>query len=74
MRTIIISDYYNALYKNGKLNHQGKPDYLDGETLSTIYPKAEMYGVSYDIYDELVGDRYPERLEDFPLERCVKYR
>lgn len=74
MRTIISSDYFNALYKNGKLEHQARPDYLNAETLATIYPNAELYGVPYDHYEEILGDEFPALLSDFPLDRCVKYR
>lgn len=73
-RTIISSDYYNALYEDGVLKHQGKPDYLDAETLFTIFPDSKLYGVPYDLYDELVEDGYPTNLSDFDLSRCDRYR
>lgn len=74
--TIISSDYFNAFYEDGILKHQSKPDYLDAETLFTIFPGSEMYGVPYDLYDELIGqqDGYPQNLEDFDLSRCERYR
>lgn len=72
-RTIIHSDFYSALYEDGVLKHQAKPDYLDTETLHTIYPDAEYYGVPYELYDEMLDDGYPENLSDFDLTRCDKY-
>ena len=74
--TIIHGDFYNALYENGKLKIQAKPDYLHAETLSNIFPDAEFYGVPYELYDELVGDKdgYPDDLIDFPLYVCDRYR
>lgn len=73
--TIISSDYYNAFYEDGVLKHQAKPDYLDSETLFTIFPDSEYYGVPYDLYEELLeGDGYPELLENFDLSRCNRYR
>lgn len=74
-RVIITSEYYNAFYENGVLKHEARPDYLHGETLHTIFPEAEYYGIDYILYDELIGDQdgYPTLLEDFPLDQCKKY-
>lgn len=74
--TVITSDYYNALYEDGVLKHEAKPDYLHGETLYTIFSDSdsEFYGVDYDDYDELLGgDGYPELLSNFPLDRCHRW-
>ena len=74
-RTIISSDFYNAYYEDGVLVHQSKPDYLDAETLHTLFSDtdAEFYSISYDDYDELVDDGYPFLLSDFPLDRCDRW-
>jgi hypothetical protein len=74
--TIIRSDYYNAFYEDGILKHEAKPDYLNAETLFTIFPDSEYYGVPYELYEELVGgeDGYPQHLKDFDLSRCDRYR
>lgn len=72
--TIITSDYYNALYEDGVLKHQAKPDYLHGETMATLFPDAEYYGIDYDDYEEILGDQYPSLLANFPLDRCDRYR
>lgn len=75
MKTIIQSDWYNALYEDGKLIHQGKPDYLSTETMLTLFPEAEFYLVPYEKYDMVLdGDGYPENLSDFPLNECNKLR
>lgn len=75
MLVIIQSDWYNALYEDGILKHQAKPDYLDAETMVTLFPEASLYSVDYESYEEILnGDGYPTNLSDFPLERCTKYR
>lgn len=76
MKTIIISDWYNALYEDGLLKVDAKPDYLHGETMITLFPDAEAYYVEYNLYDEIIGnnDGYPFRLSDFPLDRCRKLK
>lgn len=73
MRTILDGEYYNALYEDGRLKHQAKPDYLDAHTLVTVFPEAEYYTVPECVY-EAMGDSYPEDLADFPLEACTRYR
>lgn len=76
VRVIISGEYYNALYEDGVLKHEAEPDYLDAETMLTLFPDASFYGVPWELYDELVGDHdgYPKQLADFPLLRCQKYR
>lgn len=72
--TIISSDYFNAFYLDGVLELQAPPDYLDTETLFTLFPKSEYYGIPYDTYDQLLnGNGYPNLLSDFPLELCERY-
>lgn len=75
-RTIISGDYYNALYEDDVLKHQGEDDYLNVETLLTIFPDAELYSVPLEMYDELIGDHdgYPNHLSEFPLDVCEKYK
>lgn len=74
MKTIIISEWYNALYEDGTLKIEAKPDYLHGETMITLFPEADAYYVDYDQYEELIDDGYPPLLVDFPLDRCEKLK
>jgi hypothetical protein len=74
-RTILQSDWFNALYRDGVLEASGKPDYLDAETLAQMYPQAAYYTVPQDVYDQVLdGAGYPAELAKFPLERCDKVR
>lgn len=70
---ILQSECYNALYENGVLLRQGKPDYLDAHTLASVFPDAKIYYVEDDIYESM-EDGYPESLSDFPLDHCRRYR
>lgn len=72
--TIITSDYYNALYEDGVLKNQGKPDYLHGETMANLFPHAAVYGLESHYETLLEEDGYPVHLSDFPLEVCTRYR
>jgi hypothetical protein len=75
-RTIISSDWYNALYEDGVLVHQAKPDYLDAETMHTLFSGSEaaFYSVDYDDYDDILGgEGYPYHLSEFPLDRCNRW-
>lgn len=71
---IIGSEWYVALYLNGSLYREAKPDYLHAETLHTLWPEAPFYWMDYDLYDELImeADGYPEHLDGLPLERMEK--
>jgi hypothetical protein len=71
--TILQAECYNALYENGVLLHQGKPDYLNAHTLANVFPDAELYYVEDDIYESMY-DGYPENLSEFPLDHCRRYR
>jgi hypothetical protein len=74
-RVIIASDWYNAIYEDGKRKDQGKPEYLDAETMARIFPDADIYYVEDELYDDVLdGAGYPEKLEDFPLDRAEKLR
>lgn len=70
---IVESEWYNALYFDGHLDQQGKPEYLNAETLARVYTTADRYYVPNDVYDDcLNGAGYPDALADFPLNRCQK--
>lgn len=72
---IIQSDYFNALYEDGSLVEQGKPDYLDVETLARLKPYASIYFIPDDVYDKALNGRgFPARLVNFPLDKCEKVR
>lgn len=74
-RVIIMNDWYNALYENGTLALEGKPEHTDAETLARLWPKAAIYEVPQDVYDEVLGGNgYPRALADFPLDRCERVR
>lgn len=73
--TLFANDYFNAHYQDGVLVRDGKPEYLDVETLARTFPEAEVYVVPEDVYDEaLDGAGYPESMNDFPVARCQKVR
>lgn len=72
-RVIVQSDWYNALYEDGLLVKQGKPERLDAETLANLFEDAEIYWVPQNVYDEhLGGNGYPQDLADFPLHKCKR--
>jgi hypothetical protein len=75
-RTVLVqSDSYNAVYVDGRVHDQAKPDYLDIETLARYVPGASIYWVPRDVYDDHVsGDGYPDLLSNFPLNRCEQIR
>ncbi|QDK02679.1 hypothetical protein PP304_gp191 [Gordonia phage Phendrix] len=68
-------DYFNAWYEDGKLKQSNKPDYLDIETLLSVFPDANAYWMGDDVYEELLnGEDYPASLSDVPLDRMQKIR
>ena len=72
---IISSDYFNALYTDGRLTLSGKPDRVDAETLARVHPTASVYGMDSDVYFDLLdGNGYPADAESLPLERLTRYR
>lgn len=72
--TIVGSEWYVALYQNGVLFREAKPDYLHAETLHTLWPTAPFYWMSYEQYEEIVmdADGYPQLLADLPLDAMEK--
>lgn len=75
-KTIITSEWFNALYgEDGDLEQDGKPEYLDAETLARTMPDAAIYSLPDDVYDDLLdGAGYPPKLSDVPLSRCTQLR
>jgi hypothetical protein len=72
---IVTSDWYNAWYLNGQLADEGKPSYLDAETVQRLYPQAAWYEMPQDVYDEILdGAGYPARFEDLPVDRLRAIR
>ncbi|QBZ72761.1 hypothetical protein SEA_GODONK_173 [Gordonia phage GodonK] len=72
-QVFIGHDYFNAWYVDGALKESAKPDYLNIETLMTVFPDADVYWMDDDMYDELLnGDDYPVDLRDVPLDRMRK--
>jgi hypothetical protein len=73
---IIESDWYNALYKNGQLSQQGKPEYLDSETMLRLLTPdnhVDYYVMSDEVYNDLLnGAGYPQDLDELPLDRMTK--
>lgn len=75
MKTILANDYFNALYEDGVLKQDGKPEYLDAETLARVDPTAEVYVVPQAVYDAVLdGAGYPRELANFPLDQCERVR
>jgi hypothetical protein len=72
---VIQSEWYNGLYINGKIKDQGKPGYMNVETILRLLPNAELYYMSTEIYDEVLnGAGYPESLDELPLDQMEKIR
>jgi hypothetical protein len=75
LRTILSSDWYNALYEDGILKESGKPAYLDAETIARLHPDAQFFTVPQPVYDDVLnGEGYPPELSRFPLSRCTRLR
>ena len=69
---IITSEYFNAVYCNGRLQQDGKPEYLDPETLLRLYPSAVYYTMDQRLYDEILdGMGYPTDINDLPAHRLT---
>lgn len=67
-RTIIQSEWFNALYEDDVLVKDGKPEYLNAETMARLYPEADIYFMKDETYDlVLAGAGYPQNLLDLPL-------
>lgn len=74
-QVFIGHDYFNAWYEDGTLKESGKPEYLDIETLLTVFPDANVYTMGDDVYDELLdGANYPASLSDVPLDKMSRIR
>lgn len=73
--TVIESDWFNAVYFDGVLKEDAKPEYLDAETAVRTYRglgvPVDRYWLPDDVYDELLnGAGYPRDLAGVPLGRC----
>lgn len=68
---LVTSDYYGAIYKDGVLTDQAKPEYLDIETLARLYPNAAVYLADSDVAD---GDGYPAQFADIDPSKLTLVR
>ena len=74
-QVLVSCDWFNAWYLDGQLADEGKPSYLDAETIQRLYPQAAWYEMPQDVYDEILdGAGYPKSLADLPLDRLQLIR
>lgn len=74
-QVLVSCDWFNAWYLDGQLADEGKPSYLDAESVQRLYPHAAWYEMPQDVYDEILdGAGYPQALADLPLDRLRMIR